>query len=306
MARMPPIAALRAFEAAARRLNFTKAADELNLTQSAISHQIRHLEELWGLRLFIRRPRQLLLTRSGEALAPVLRDFFLRMKTELEALRAEGVSGTLRVSLLQSFALKWLVPRLARFREEHPKIDVWISTNDKYVDFDSDDVDVAIRLGHGVYPRLHTTLLLREHVFPVCSPRFLERTGAPSAPKDLIDYPLLLRVGEERVMNWDDWLRAAGVNNFEMPHGPSFPDTNMAVQAAIDGQGIALARSAHVGDDLAAGRLVRLFNVHCPSNLAYYVVCPKGSEDRPKVAAFRNWLLREASIAQSEYHQAAS
>ncbi len=305
--RLPPIAALRALESAARHLSFIKAADELNVTPSAISHQVRHLEDLWGLKLFHRRPRRVALTRNGEAMAPIVRDFFNRMTATLDTIRAETTRDPLRVSLLQSFAVKWLVPRLGGFHEKFPDIDVWIFTSDRLVDFASEDIDVVIRLGHGDYPGLRSTLLLREFVFPVCSPRFLELSGIPSAPKDLLDYPLLLRVGEPAHPTWKDWLAKAGVQRVAVTKGSRFPDTNMTLQAAMDGQGIALARSAHVSEDLAAGRLVKLFSdVRCPSTVAYYLVCPEGNENIPKIAKFRKWLLREAALAQAEQDRLAA
>ncbi len=305
--RLPPIAALRALESAARHLSFNKAADELNVTPSAISHQVRHLEDLWGLKLFHRRPHRVALTRNGEAMVPIVRDFFNRMTATLDTIRAETTRDPLRVSLLQSFAVKWLVPRLGGFHEKFPDIDVWIFTSDKLVDLASEEIDIAIRLGHGDYPGLRSTLLLREDVFPVCSPRFLELSGIPSAPKDLLDYPLLLRVGDPAHPTWKDWLAKAGVQRVEVTKGSRFPDTNMTLQAAMDGQGIALARSAHVSEDLAAGRLVKLFSdVRCPSTVAYYLVCPEDNENIPKIAKFRKWLLREAALAQAEQDRLAA
>lgn len=300
-ARLPPIAALRALEAAARHLNFTKAAEELNVTQSAISHQIRHLEDLWGLKLFDRPQRGLVLTRNGQALAPLVRSFLERLVQTLEILQSEETRTPLKVDMLQSFAVKWLVPRLRKFHDEYPEYDVWISTHDEAIDLAAQDVDVAIRLGHGSYPGLHATLLLREYVFPVCAPGFLAKYGMPTTPADLIDYPLLLRMGDPAHPNWEDWFERAGHESVVLIEGTRFPDTNMALQAAMDGQGIALARSAHVGDDLSAGRLVKLFEVAYPSSVAYHMVCREGTEDTPKIAAFREWLLAEADTVQAAY-----
>ncbi len=293
--RLPPIAALRALESAARHLNFTKAADELNVTQSAISHQIRTLEDLWKLKLFERQSRGLSLTRSGQALAPVARDFISRLSDTLDELRAEDTRDPLRVDMLQSFAVKWLVPRLGKFHERFPESDVWISTHDSLVDFERDEVDLAIRLGPGHYPGLYSRLLIREDVFPVCTPQFLAQAGTPSTPKELLDYPLLLRLGEPAHANWEQWFAATGNPGVHISEGPRFPDTNMALQAALEDQGVALVRTAHVVDELAEGRLVRLFQVDCPSTVAYYLVCPEGQQDSPKIAAFCNWILEEAA-----------
>ena len=298
---LPPIAALRALESAARHLSFTRAGEELNVTQSAISHQIRHMEEFWGFKLFLRQKRGLILSGEGEALVPVIRDFLERMELTLAQLAKEEVRGPLKVSLLQSFAVKWLVPRLPDFQARHPEIDVWISTNDNCIDFSDGEADLAIRLGGGNYPGLFAELLLTENVFPACSPALLDQYGVPETPSDLLKYPLLLRNNEERTSTWQEWFRRAGVPEPVLEDGPRFPDTNMALQAALSDQGVALVRSAHVGEDLQAGRLVRLFDVDYPSNSAYYMVCPKGMQDQPKIAAFRQWLLDQSKQAYADY-----
>ena len=303
--RNPSFAALRALESAARHLNFTRAAEENNVTQSAISHQIRHLEELWGLKLFDRPSRGLVLTRNGQVLAPLIRKFILELGTGLEALSLDDKRTPLKVDMLQSFSIKWLVPRLGKFHDEHPEIDVWISTHDQLVDFSRGDAEVAIRLGHGDYPELASTLLLQEHVFPVCSLGFLKQYDYLNEPSDLLKVPLLLRLGDPAHPNWEDWFEKANVKGDLPTEGTRFPDTNMALQAAMEGQGVALARSAHVGDDLKAGNLVRLFDIHYPSSVSYYLVCPEANKEQPKIAAFRKWLLAEAAIVQDEYDKTA-
>jgi len=300
LTRNPPFAALRALEAAARHLNFTRVAEELNVTQSAVSHQIRHLEELWGLKLFDRPPRGLVLTRAGQALAPVVRQFLDGLEQMLGTLQTENKRAPLRVDMLQSFSVKWLVPRLGRFHDEHPDINIWISTHNELIDFATQDVDVAIRLGQGEYPGLHSTLLLREYVFPVCAPAFAERRKPLNEPADLLSHPLLLRLGDPAHPNWEDWFAKAGVEGASLIEGTRFPDSNMALQAAMDGQGVALARSAHVGGDLQAGRLVRLFDVRYLSDVFYYFVCPAAAVEKSRVKAFRDWLVAEAAIAQTQ------
>lgn len=311
---LPPLAALKALDAAARHGSFTRAATELNVTQSAVSHQIRHLEALWGLALFDREARPLALTKNGAALAPVARDFFTRLSATLQSLREEEERGPLRITMLESFALTWLVPRLSDFRERHPEIDVWISTKDELVDFTAEEVDLGIRLGRGVYPGLHSSLLLREHVFPVCSLQLVKRLGLPASPADLARFPLLLRHDDMHTPDWRDWLAAAGVPDLPLEHGTRFPNSNMALQAAIRGQGVALVRSAHVDggpggsheqSGLKAAGLLRLFNVHCPSEAAYYLVCPDGTQDRPRIAAFRAWIEAEAIRSQALYDRKA-
>lgn len=299
--RVPPMAALRALDAAARHLSYTKAAQELHVTQSAISHQIHHAEELWDLKLFERHGRRLRLTPAGQALAPIVRDFLDRLTTTLQELSNDEQRNSLRVTLLQSFAFKWLVPRLGRFNRRYPEVDIWISTSEELVDFGRDQADVGIRLGFGEWPGVHSTLLLREYVFPVCSPRFLQRVKPPATPADLLDYPLIRRYSRDITPRWRDWFRDAGVAVKSLPRGTRFSETSMAIQAALDDQGIALGRSAHVADDLAAGRLVKLFNVYSESRVAYYVVCSQGREGEPAIRAFREWLLEEARIAQAEF-----
>ncbi|MFD1157669.1 transcriptional regulator GcvA [Roseovarius aestuarii] len=298
---LPPLAALRALEAASRHRSFTRAAAELNVTQSAISHQIRNLERQWGVELFERGTRPLRLTRGGAALAPVAGDFFTRLSATLDDLRAENLRGPLKVSTLESFALTWLVPRLSDFNERHPEIDVWISTKDGHVNFKAEDIDLGVRFGHGDYPGLHSRLLLRENVFPVCSAELLNRLGPPSNPAELIRYPLLQVHDGVMSSQWKTWLAAAGVPDLPLDEGPRFPNTNMALQAATTGQGIALARSAHLDGSLSVASLTRLFDVHCPSESAYYLVCPTGAQSRPRIAAFFDWISAEAYQSQQRY-----
>ena len=292
--RLPPLRALRAFEAAARHLSFTRAGRELAVTQAAISHQIRALEAELGVRLFRRRPRALDLTEAGAAYLPEVRAAFDRLAEATERLRARGASGVLSISVSPSFASVWLVPRLGRFRERHPEIDVRLSATDVLVDFSTDDVDVAIRYGRGRYPGLVAHWLLREDVFPVCSPRL--RAGPPPLrrPEDLRHHVLL---HDELREDWRMWLLAAGVAGVDPTRGPRFSHSSMVLQAAIEGQGVALGRSALAADHRAAGRLVKPFDVSVPVDFAYYLVYPEGSDARPKVAAFRDWVLEAAATA---------
>ena len=299
--RFPPMSAMRALEAASRLLSYSRAAEELHVTQSAISHQIRHVEELWGVKLFERRGRRLILTDAGMRLAPIVRDYIERLTTALQELKGEDQQGVLRVSLLQSFAFKWLVPRLGLFNREHPSIEIWLSTTEALVDFSQGQADVGIRLGSGDWRGVHSVLLLQEYVFPVCSPRFLERSPPPQKPADLLRYPLLRRMTMDITPHWPDWFQAAGVAVRRIPRGTVFPDSSTAIQAAIDGQGVALARSAHVEDDLKAGRLCMLFNVHYVSPVAYYIVCALGKQHHQAIKAFREWLLKEAGKSQAEF-----
>ena len=291
MARLPTLNALKAFEAAGRHLSFTRAAEELHVTQAAISHQIKSLEEQLGIRMFRRGPRGLLLTDAGQSYLPDVREAFQRLNAATERLLQDDASGAITVSVLASFAARWLVPRLTRFREDHPDIEVRVSADERLVDFDRDDVDVAIRYGRGDYPGLQADRFLTEELFPVCSPSLLERLPL-DRPEDLGRHTLL---HDDMRIDWSMWLLAAGVEGADPRRGPSFNDSSMVLQAAVDGQGVALGRSALALDDLAAGRLVRPFEFSLPTEYAYYILCPERTANRPSIKTFREWLLKQAT-----------
>ena len=297
--RLPPLNALRAFEAAARHLSFTRAADELSVTQAAVSHQVKALEEHLGVRLFRRLSRGLRLTEEGQTYWPQVRDALDAIAQATERLRASDAGGALTVSVAPSVAAMWLVPRLNRFRDRHPEIDVRIAASDALVDFGRDDVDMAVRYGRGRYPGLHTVRLMTEEVFPVCSPRLLEGPHPLRRPEDLRHHTLLhddpVAAEDDVLADWRMWLLAAGVDDVDPEGGPRFSHSNLLLQAAIDGQGVALGRTPLVAAALEAGLLVRPFEVVLAANFAYYVVCPEVTAERPKIVAFREWLLDEAS-----------
>lgn len=295
--RLPPLNALRSFEAAARHLSFTRAAAELHVTQAAVSHQIKALEDWLGIKLFRRLNRRLLLTEEGQQYLVSVRAAFDELAAGTQRLLAGDRQGVLTVSVIPSFAARWLVPRLGRFREAHPEIDLRLAATLQNVDFMRDDVDVGIRYGAGHYPDLHATFIMPEDYFPVCSPALLDGGHPLRQPSDLRHHTLL---HDEHVAGtpnplWTDWLAAAGARGVRADRGPVFSDASMMIQAAIAGQGVALGRGALVRDDLAAGRLVRPFDLVLPGRYAYWLVCPKAYADRPKVAAFREWLLKEAT-----------
>jgi len=298
------MSALRALESTARHLSYTRAAEELHVTQSAISHQIRHIESLWDVKLFERRGRGLQLTEHGQALVPIIRDFLRRINSALDELHDVTPSKPLRVTTLQSFASKWLVPRLGQFNREFPDIEVWISTSDELADFSLAKADVGIRLGYGNWPELYSEKLLNERVFPVCSTEYLEQHEAPRQPAELLQHHLLRRSSYDICPRWRDWFRDAGVRLDRMPKGTQFPETSMAIQAALDHQGIALARSAHVVDDLRSGRLISLFNdVVSESDVCYYFVCPYSRLQEAEINAFKNWLAAQAALSQTEFNR---
>ncbi|MBF6635444.1 transcriptional regulator GcvA [Rouxiella silvae] len=300
MRNLPPSSTLRAFEVATRHATFTAAAEELHITQSAVSHQLKNLEELWGLQLF-QRGKSLTLTPAGAALVPIVREFFINLEATLTDLRDQKGRVRIKVSTTYSFALKWLLPRLPHLSLQHPEILVTLETSDKSINFSSTESDVAIRFGNGNYPGLHAEFMFREHIFPVASPALLHRLGPPNTPAELLNYPLLTRDGADLVPKWALWFQHVGVTASALKESVRFADTNMTIEAALLGQGIALARSGHVETEIGEGTLIRLFDVPFASPVAYYFVCPKGTESQPHIISFRNWLLAESNNAQQYY-----
>jgi LysR family glycine cleavage system transcriptional activator len=294
---LPPLNGLRAFEAAARHLSFTKAADELNVTQAAISHQIRGLEERLGVQLFIRRNRALLLSEAGQAYLPALREAFDTIANATEKLQRRDEGGPLLVSTTASFATKWLVPRLATFQQLHPGIEVQISTGVGLVDFQRDTVDVAIRWGLGSWPGVSSERLLGEDMFPVCAPSLVKGKNALKKPSDLARVTLL-HMSNQRD-DWRLWLTAAGAKGVDPSRGPVFDQAMTVLQAAMDGLGVAIGHGPLVERDIKAGRLVAPFDVSLPVEAAYYLVAPPSALRRHKVRSFREWLLGMADKARS-------
>ncbi len=291
--RLPPLKALRAFEAAGRHLSFTRAANELHVTQAAISHQIKALETWLDLPLFKRLNRALLLTEPGQQYLQSVRKALELLADATQQIVATGGGHPLTISVMPSFGAKWLVSRLVQFSQQHPDIDLRFAAEDKLTDFTREDVDIAIRFGQGSWPGLHAALLMRQDVFPVCSPRLLEDGPHPlRSPDDLRHHVLL----HERPASydWRTWLLAAGVEGVDPIRGPSFSHAHVLLQATIDGQGVALGATPLVDDDLAAGRLVKPFELTLPGEWAYYVVCPEERAGEPNVEAFRDWILAEA------------
>jgi LysR family glycine cleavage system transcriptional activator len=290
--RQLPLNGLRAFEAAARHLSFTQAADELGVTQAAISHQIRGLEDTLGLALFRRLNRGLLLTDAGQTLLPAVRAALDGLAAALDRLRRPEPGGSLTVSVMPSFAVKWLVPRLSRFHQAHPDIDLRISANERLVDFARDAIDVAVRFGRGNWPGVAIERIAGESVAPLCTPAL---AAALARPADLASMTLLHE--EMRPLgtfpDWATWLAAARVTGVDAGRGPRFSHTHLMLQAAIDGHGIALGQTLLAYDDLAAGRLVEPFRLRLPTGLAYHLVTPPVAAEPVKIKAFRAWVLAE-------------
>ncbi len=289
MRRLPPLNALRAFEAAARHLSFTKAANELFVTQAAVSHQIKALEEWFGFLLFRRQARALLLTDEAQAYLPAVRDAFDNLDSATARLLRLDQAGTLNISVSASFAAAWLVPKLGRFADAYPEIDVRISANDLVVDFDQEEVDVAIRYGQGDWSNVIAERFMEEDIFVVCSPKLVEGPHPLRTPMDLEHHTML---HDQMREDWRMWLEAKGLD-IESRRSLGISNSSMVIQAAIDGLGVALGRSVLVADDLATGRLVKPFDDAIHAEFAYYIVYPERNAQRPKVKAFRDWVFSE-------------
>lgn len=301
--RLPPLNALRAFEAAARHLSLTRAAEELHVTPAAVSHQVKGLESYLGVKLFRRVNRSLLLTDAGQACLPGLHEGFDRLAEAMEAARAEDENGPFTVTVPPSFGAKWLVTRLDRFRQKHPGYDVRLDASMRLVDLLREGVDIAVRYGAGRYEGMRVDRLMDEVAIPVCSPRLLEGENPLREPADLCRHTLLHHTSsyqDDSYPDWRMWLQAAGVNTCDLSRGPTFSMASMAVEAAINGQGVALVGHVLVADDIAAGRLVRPFELSFPVLFAYYIVSPLVTAERPRVVAFREWLLEEAQLSGAQ------
>jgi LysR family glycine cleavage system transcriptional activator len=289
--RLPSLNGLKAFEAAARSESFTRAAEELNVTQGAVSHQVKALENTLGLKLFRREQQRLILTEAGRDYLAVIRDALDRIAVGTERLLQGQEGGVLTVSTSPDFAAKWLVSRLSRLAEKHPDVDLRVSATTHHVDFARDDVDIAIRHGDGNWPGLDVQRLYSERLFPVCSPKLVAGRNRVTKAADLLKFPLLRL---EDTKNWTRLFEAAGVKAAVGP-GPVLNRASMLMDAAIDGQGIALARTALAAWDLIHGRLVRPVDVSLRMANTYWIVCPKAASNVPKIATFRNWILAEAA-----------
>ena len=282
---------MRAFEAAERHRNFKRAADELSLTPSAISHQVKALEEHLGVRLFYRRDGKLLLTEIGQAYVPGLRKAFDALESATSRVIEHGLHGALTLSLFPTLAAQWFIPRLGTFHRAHPGLDVRLISSITEVDFSSTDIDLAIRHGQGDWPGLRCDFMMGEVIFPVCSPEYLAASGPIDDPTELAHHTLIHFTFEAD--EWRAWLAAAGVEGVDLQHGLNFDWRMLALRAAMDGLGVAIGRRPCIDDDLAAGRLVAPFAPVLACDGSYYLVCRETAASLPKVVAFRQWLLAE-------------
>jgi LysR family transcriptional regulator, glycine cleavage system transcriptional activator len=291
---LPSLNGLRAFEAAARHLSFTRAADELNVTQTAISHQIRRLEAQLGLKLFVRRNRTLALTREAESYLPAVRAAFEDLRRATQRLKRPRRDGLLTLSTLASLAAKWLLPRVVAFQEAHPGVEVRVSASTHLVDFQREEIDMAVRYGRGDWPGLRAHWLMAEDIFPVCSPALLKGRHPLKRPEDLAHHTLLHATLSRE--DWQLWLTAADLpTELAQRRGLTFDQSFMCIQAAIEGLGVALGRSAFVEADIAQGRLVVPFDVVLPAEAGFYIVAPEETADDPKIALFRDWLIKSVT-----------
>ncbi|NIA68948.1 transcriptional regulator GcvA [Pelagibius litoralis] len=297
MKELPPLNALRAFEAGARHLSFTKAAEELHVTQAAVSHQVKALETHLGFPLFKRLIRRLILTDQGRALYPVVNESFGRIAEVAGKLRHDGESRILTVSITPAFGAKWLIHHLPRFWAQHPEIDLRIHHSIQTTDLRHDDVDVAIRFGAGRWEGLISEFLLRVDYIPVCSPALLDGKNALRRPSDLRHHTLL---HEDDHDGWIQWLAVAGVTDIDPRRGPIIDDATVILHAAAEGQGVALGRTSLIAEDLETGRLVKPFDLTVLSDLAYHLVYLPGALESPKVKAFRDFLVTAAHVEPAD------
>lgn len=298
MRRLPPLKSLQAFEAAARWLSFTKAADELFVTPAAISQQIKQLEIYLGITLFHRMTRAVQLTEEAKTVLPLVTEGFDRLAEAVERLAREEEVGLLTVSSVPTFAIKWLVHQLTDFSDKYPDIDVRLDASLETRDFQRDGIDVSIRLGLGNYPGLHVARVFGEEVSPVCSPKLMSGENPLRSFGELKNHRLLhvdWGTLTSHSPDWRMWAKAAGIEDIDVNRGPRFTVENMAIEAAINADGVALVSHSAVVEDLKAGRLVRPFNLAVQSDIAYWLVCPHSHMRRAKVRAFCEWLLADTN-----------
>jgi LysR family glycine cleavage system transcriptional activator len=297
--RLPPLNAVRAFEAASRHASFQAAADELAVTPGAVAQQIKALEQWFGLALFRRLPSKgVALTPAGQRYAVAVSQLLDDLADATARLVGQDNANILTVSTVPSFASQWLIPRLGRFRQSNPGLDVRVIASSGLTDFSREDVDVVVRWGRGHYPGLWSQLLLEETFFPVCSPALVNHPEHPLRSVDDLKFHTLLHEDAEPLFagspDWQRWLAIAGATGIDARRGPRFTHTYMALQAAAAGQGVALVSSVLIGDDLTTGRLVRPFGPEVPGPYNYHLACPPEALALPKVELFRRWIEKEA------------
>lgn len=299
MRKLPPLNALKSFEAAARHLSFTKAAEELFVTQAAVSHQVKALEDYLAMPLFLRRNRSLLLTEAGQNYYLDIKSILEQLTQATNKLMLSSERGSLTVSVPPSFAILWMVPRLSQFHETFPDIDVRIKAVDEIAGSLTDNVDIAIYYGRGHWPGLRSYKLHNEYLIPVCSPRLLDGPKELSQPQHLLNHTLL---HEETRNAWYDWFKMVGLEVPVRISGPVFSHSSLSLKAAVHGQGIALANSVLAKPELDSGHLVQLFDSVLPTKDAFHLVCRESQAEIGKIATFRNWLLQLVEEEEAAPH----
>ncbi len=296
---MPPLNALRAFEAAARHESFRRAADELNVTPAALSHQIKGLEEYLQTLLFHRKTRRVELTDAGRLIQPEISEGFESLRRAVQRLEQRRDDNVIVVTAGPAFSAKWLAPRLYRFVASHPEVDLRIAANLALTDFRDDGIDAAIRFGSGDYPGLFAEMLFEDVMLPMCSPSLLEGPSAIRTPSDLLHATLihdesLVHIAPQ-APSWRSWLQQAGVAGVDSERGLRFNLADHAIDAAVEGAGVVLARKVLAQRDLDSGRLVAPFGMEISLKRAFYFVCPRGHENRDNIRIFREWLAEEVA-----------
>ncbi|WP_158816265.1 transcriptional regulator GcvA [Methylocapsa sp. S129] len=289
--RLPPLNALRAYEATARHLSVKNAAKELYVTPGAVSQMLKALEAHLGVALFRRVNRGIFLTEAGQNYLPPVRNAFRQIAEATRRVTVSADTGILTVSVTSGFAAGWLVPRLKDFQDAYPEIDLQVATGKGLADFSRDGVDVAVRHGLGRYPDLCSERVFAVELVPVAAPTLVARFGAPKTPAELTRWPLAHDAGRK---DWQLWFQAQGIDEVGAPRGSAFDDSSLLLKAVLAGQGAGLLPAAMTALDLAEGRLVKLAEIVWPEAFAYYLVYPEASRERPKVAAFRTWILNAA------------
>jgi LysR family glycine cleavage system transcriptional activator len=297
--KLPPFAAVRAFEAAARYQSFKNAADELHVTQSAISHQIKGLEDFLGATLFHRNGHGVELTPIGIDYFGDVSEVLDRLDAATERMQGVGDAGPLSVRATPAFTSRWLLPRLDRFTQAYPEIELQITTTTDPMHFPKDGVDVLVQYGQEPAPGLRVDPFLTSTRFPVCSPEMLAKGPALRNPEDLGRMTLLRDlVGD----GWDAWFERAGAEMPRAVKGPRFAHCDLTMRAAEEGQGVALAYGALIADEIAENKLVKLFELETPPKVIYSLTCPEAWTNRPRIAAFRNWVFAEAATGAEMAH----
>ncbi|NGO53741.1 transcriptional regulator GcvA [Allomesorhizobium camelthorni] len=295
--RLPPLNALKAFEAAARLGSFSRAADELCVTQGAISRHIKILEESLETKLFRRVHRQVHLTEEGLAYSRSVREAFAIIETETANLNPHYADRIIRIKALPTFAMRWLIPRLSDFTRQYPEYEVSIQTSHKFADFEYDDLDGSIEFGTGNWKDVASDLLFPTMLTPVCSPRLADGAGPPQSLEQLPRYVLLH--SKQRPDLWNQWLTSVGATNVPTKDVARLEDSGLVYQAAIDGLGLAIAEFGYVKEDIRLGRLVKPFDYILVGNQGYYFVCLPRKLRLKKVAAFRKWIMSRAEETRS-------